>query len=71
MTSKFGSSILILVPHPDDEVVGFAAAIGRAKAAGAKIVHEIADASYDGRGYSCRDLEGHLWSFGSYDPWAR
>ena len=43
---------------------------GRAKAVGAKIVHEIADASYGGRGYSCRDLEGHLWSFGSYDPWA-
>ena len=41
----------------------------RAVAAGAKIVHEIEDASYGGRGYSCRDLEGHLWSFGSYDPW--
>ena len=25
---------------------------------------------YGGRGYTCRDLEGHLWSFGSYDPWA-
>jgi uncharacterized glyoxalase superfamily protein PhnB len=42
----------------------------RAIAAGAKIVHEIEDASYGGRGYSCYDLEGHLWSFGSYDPWA-
>ena len=42
----------------------------RAVAAGAKIVHEIEDASYGGRGYSCYDLEGHLWSFGSYDPWA-
>jgi hypothetical protein len=21
-------------------------------------------------GYSCRDLEGHLWNFGSYDPWS-
>ena len=41
----------------------------RAVAAGAKIVREIEDASYGGRGYSCRDLEGHLWSFGSYDPW--
>ncbi len=40
-----------------------------AVAAGAKIVREIEDASYGGRGYSCRDLEGHLWSFGSYDPW--
>ena len=42
----------------------------RAAAARAKIVHEIEDASYGGRGYSCYDLEGHLWSFGSYDPWA-
>ncbi|HUZ12267.1 MAG TPA: PIG-L family deacetylase [Caulobacteraceae bacterium] len=33
----FGRSILILVPHPDDEVVGFCAAIGRAKAAGARV----------------------------------
>ncbi len=33
----FGSSILILAPHPDDEVVGFAAAIGRAQAAGARL----------------------------------
>jgi uncharacterized glyoxalase superfamily protein PhnB len=42
----------------------------RAVATGAKIVREIEDASYGGRGYSCRDLEGHLWSFGSYDPWS-
>lgn len=25
---------------------------------------------YGGRGYACRDLEGHLWHFGTYDPWA-
>ena len=41
----------------------------RAKAAGAIIVMEISDQAYGGRGYSCRDLEGHLWWFGSYDPW--
>ena len=29
--------MLILVPHPDDEVVGCCAAIGRAKAAGARV----------------------------------
>lgn len=33
----FGQRILILIPHPDDEVVACAAAIGRAKKAGAKI----------------------------------
>jgi Uncharacterized protein conserved in bacteria len=41
----------------------------RAKAAGATIVQDIADQGYGGRGYSCRDIEGHLWWFGSYDPW--
>jgi uncharacterized glyoxalase superfamily protein PhnB len=42
----------------------------RAVAAGARIVMDIVDQSYGGRGYSCRDLEGHIWSFGTYDPWA-
>ena len=41
----------------------------RAKAAGAEIVIEIKDEDYGGRGFSCRDPEGHLWSVGSYDPW--
>jgi uncharacterized glyoxalase superfamily protein PhnB len=40
-----------------------------AKAAGAEIVMDIVDQDYGGRGYTCRDLEGHVWSFGSYDPW--
>ncbi|MGH8355164.1 MAG: VOC family protein [Pseudomonas sp.] len=41
-----------------------------AKAAGAEIVIELKDEDYGGRGFSCRDPEGHLWSFGTYDPWA-
>jgi uncharacterized glyoxalase superfamily protein PhnB len=41
----------------------------RAKAAGAQIVIDIKDEDYGGRGFSCRDIEGHLWSFGTYDPW--
>jgi len=40
-----------------------------AKAAGAKIVMEIKDEDYGGRGFSCLDQEGHLWNFGTYDPW--
>jgi len=24
---------------------------------------------YGGRDYTCRDLEGHVWTFGTYDPW--
>lgn len=42
----------------------------KAKAAGAEIVIELKDEDYGGRGFSCRDLEGHLWNFGTYDPWA-
>jgi uncharacterized glyoxalase superfamily protein PhnB len=41
----------------------------RAKAAGAGIVMEVEDQDYGGRLYSCLDPEGHLWSFGTYDPW--
>ena len=42
----------------------------QAKAAGASIVLDIKDEDYGGRGYSCRDPEGHLWNFGTYDPYA-
>lgn len=41
----------------------------RAKAAGATIVDDYAEKDYGGAGYTCRDPQGHLWSFGSYDPW--
>ncbi len=55
-------SAYIVVADPD-------AHYARAKATGAEIVLEIADQDYGGRLYSCRDPEGHLWNFGSYDPW--
>lgn len=42
----------------------------RATAAGAEVVMELVDEDYGGRGYSCRDPEGHVWNFGTYDPWA-
>jgi uncharacterized glyoxalase superfamily protein PhnB len=41
----------------------------KAKAAGAKILLDIKDEAYGGRGFTCRDLEGHIWNFGTYDPW--
>jgi uncharacterized glyoxalase superfamily protein PhnB len=41
----------------------------RAKAAGAEIVLDIKDEDYGGRDYTCRDPEGHVWTFGTYDPW--
>jgi uncharacterized glyoxalase superfamily protein PhnB len=40
-----------------------------AKAAGAVIIDEYTEKEYGGAGYACRDPEGHLWYFGSYDPW--
>jgi uncharacterized glyoxalase superfamily protein PhnB len=41
----------------------------QAKAAGAVIVDDYAEKDYGGAGYSCHDPEGHLWYFGSYEPW--
>lgn len=40
-----------------------------AKAAGATIVMPPEDQPHGGRFYSCRDIEDHLWNFGTYDPW--
>jgi uncharacterized glyoxalase superfamily protein PhnB len=42
----------------------------QAKVAGAEILLDISDKPYGGRDYTCRDLEGHIWTFGTYDPWA-
>ena len=39
-----------------------------ARAAGAEIIMEPEDADYGGRGYTCLDLEGNAWTFGTYDP---
>nr|WP_298143820.1 VOC family protein [uncultured Pseudomonas sp.] len=56
-------SLYVLVDDAD-------ALYARAKAAGARIAIEIKDEDYGGRGFSCHDPEGHLWSFGTYDPYA-
>jgi uncharacterized glyoxalase superfamily protein PhnB len=55
-------SACVIVTDPD-------AHYERAVAAGAELAIDIADQDYGGRGYACRDLVGHLWWFGSYDPW--
>jgi len=57
VAAAFGASILILCPHPDDEVVGFCAAIGRARAAGAKVAALFLT-------HGCVD-QATMW------PWAR
>jgi len=40
----------------------------KAVAAGAKITRPPEDMEYGSREYSCRDIEGYEWSFGTYDP---
>ena len=40
----------------------------RARAAGADVVREPTDTDYGSREYACRDLEGNVWSFGTYHP---
>ena len=52
----------------DAKTAGYS--LADAKAAGAKMVLDIQDQDYGGRGYTCKDLEGYVWSFGDYDPWA-
>ena len=42
----------------------------RAKAAGAEIVIDLVTQDYGGRDYTSRDPECHIWTFGTYDPWA-
>jgi uncharacterized glyoxalase superfamily protein PhnB len=40
----------------------------RAAAAGAEVVIPLRDEEYGSRGYSALDLEGNVWSFGTYRP---
>lgn len=55
-------SCYIVVTDPD-------ALYERAVAAGANIVKPLTDQPYGSRDFSCVDPEGHLWNFGTYDPW--
>ncbi len=40
----------------------------QAKAVGAEITREIEDTPYGTREYSARDIDGHMWHFGTYHP---
>ena len=41
----------------------------KAQAAGAIIEIELKEEDYGGKVFSCRDPQGQLWNFGSYNPW--
>jgi uncharacterized glyoxalase superfamily protein PhnB len=55
--------VYVIVEDPD-------AHFARAKAAGAEITRDPVTQDYGGRDYTCKDPEGNVWTFGSYDPWA-
>jgi uncharacterized glyoxalase superfamily protein PhnB len=64
-TGGFVTQSAYLVVNSADHVYG------RVLEAGGQIVLDIKDEDYGGRGFTCRDPEGHIWSIGTYDPYAR
>jgi uncharacterized glyoxalase superfamily protein PhnB len=62
-TARVDNEYSKLITQPD-------AAYERVKRAGAQIVLDIKDEDHGGRGFTCRDIEQHVWSFGTYDPFA-
>ncbi|MDQ3762121.1 MAG: VOC family protein [Actinomycetota bacterium] len=57
---KPGSASLYVVTDQPD------ALFERATAAGAEVVRGLKDEDYGSRGFTVRDPEGNLWSFGTY-----
>jgi uncharacterized glyoxalase superfamily protein PhnB len=55
-----GNDALYLVTDDPDGL------FARATAAGAEVVRELRDEDYGSRGFTVRDPEGNLWSFGTY-----
>ncbi len=55
-----GTNSLYVVTDRPDEV------FTRATAAGAQVVRDMEDTDYGSRGFTVRDPEGNLWSFGTY-----
>ncbi|HVE92838.1 MAG TPA: VOC family protein [Actinomycetota bacterium] len=54
-------SVYVVVDDPDSHCA-------QARGAGAEIVREPNDTPYGSREYGVKDLEGHIWSFGTYVP---
>ncbi|MQA37500.1 VOC family protein [Rugamonas aquatica] len=59
---QFNTQSSYLVVNDADKVYA------RVKEARAEILLDIKDEDYGGRGFTCRDPEGHIWSIGTYDP---
>jgi len=52
-------AVYLACDDPDDR-------FARATGAGAEVVIDLYDADYGSRGFTVRDPEGNLWSFGTY-----
>lgn len=42
----------------------------KVRTAKAEILVPIQKDTYGGSSFVCRDVEGHIWTFGTYDPWS-
>lgn len=56
-------TLCLTIPDPD-------AHCARATAAGAAVLYPLADHDYGSRDYTVRDIEGNVWTFGTYVPGA-
>ena len=61
VTNVGGTAAYLVTDAPD-------AVFDKAIAAGAKVLREMVDQDYGGRGGSVEDPEGNHWSFGNYQP---
>ncbi|MES2165339.1 MAG: VOC family protein [Pseudomonadota bacterium] len=59
---QFNTQSAYLVVNDADKVYD------NVRQAGGEILLDIKDEDYGGRGFTCRDPEGHIWSIGTYDP---
>ncbi|MEV5407847.1 VOC family protein [Thermopolyspora sp. NPDC052614] len=55
-----GTNVVYVVTEEPDVL------FARATAAGAEVVRGLTDEDYGSRGFTVRDPEGNLWSFGTY-----
>ena len=57
------AEIIVYVADPDTHYK-------HAVSEGAEILIPVETKPCGGRGYACKDPEGYVWAFGSYDAWA-
>ena len=58
-TAPGAQGVYVVCDDPD-------AVFARAQALNAEVVQGMEEADYGSRGFSIRDLEGNIWSFGTY-----